>query len=134
MPGVHRWCNDPVMQELLAPNRGPRPVKVLRMLARAASVLSLALLVMFAFSGGNWPSPREWLMIAFFPVGVAVGMVLAWHREVLGGAVTLAGLAGFYVIALTADASRPLGPWFVVLASPGMALLACGLVSARAAR
>lgn len=119
------------MQELLAPNRGPRPVKVLRTLARAASVLSLALLVMFAFSGGNWPSPREWLMIAFFPVGVAVGMVLAWHREVLGGAVTLAGLAGFYVIAMVAEPARPLGPWFMVFASPGLALLVCGLLGAR---
>ena len=122
------------MQEFLAPNRGPRPVKVLRMLARAASVLSLALLVMFAFSGGNWPSPREWLMIAFFPVGVAAGMVLAWRHEVLGGAVTIASLVGFYAIAWSADASRPLGPWFVVFALPGLLLLACGLLTPRAPR
>jgi len=104
------------------------------MLARAASVLSLALLVMFAFSGGNWPSPREWLLIAFFPVGVAVGTVLAWHREVLGGAVTLVGLVGFYAIAAVADASRPLGPWFVAFALPGLLLLACGLLTPRAPR
>ena len=104
---------------------------MLRLLARAASLLSLGLLVLFAFSGGHWPTPFEWLMIAFFPVGVAVGMVLAWHRELLGGAVTLAGLAGFYAIAWSADASRPLGPWFVLLASPGLALLACGLLAKR---
>lgn len=115
----------------IAPNHGPLPVKVLRLLARAASLLSLGMLVLFAFSGGNWPTPFEWLMLAFFPVGVAVGMVLAWHREVLGGAMTFVGLAGFYAISWSADASRPLGPWFVVFASPGLALLACGLVTRR---
>jgi len=122
------------MGDLIAPNRGPLPVKLLRVLARAASLLSLGMLVLFAFSGGNWPTPFEWLLIAFFPVGVAVGMVLAWHREVLGGAVTLVGLVGFYAIAAVADASRPLGPWFVAFALPGLLLLACGLLTPRAPR
>ncbi len=122
------------MDGLIAPNHGPLPVKVLRLVARAASLLSLGMLVLFAFSGGNWPTPFEWLMIAFFPVGVAAGMVLAWHREVLGGAVTLVGLVGFYAIAAGADASRPLGPWFGVFALPGLLLLACGLLTPRAPR
>ena len=122
------------MDGLIAPNHGPLPVKVLRLVARATSLLSLGMLVLFAFSGGNWPTPFEWLMISFFPVGVAVGIVLAWHREVLGGAVTLVGLAGFYAIAAGADASRPLGPWFVVFALPGLLLLACGLLTPRAPR
>ena len=122
------------MDGLIAPNPGPLPVKLLRLVARAASLLSLGMLVLFAFSGGNWPTPFEWLMIAFFPVGVAVGMVLAWRREVVGGAVTIASLVGFYVIAWSADASRPLGPWFVVFASPGLALLGCGLLQRRYGR
>jgi hypothetical protein len=117
---------------LLAPNAGPAAIRVLRVLARVASLVSLWLLSLFAFSGGNWPTAGEWLLIAFFPVGVAVGTVLAWHREVLGGAIAAASLVAFHVILLAAEGKPSPGPWFVVFASPALALLACGLVTRRA--
>jgi hypothetical protein len=117
---------------VFAPDLGPWPVRLLRWAARAASVVSLGLLTMFATSGGEWPSAREWLLIAFFPVGVAVGTALAWRHEVLGGAVAAASLAAFYaLVRLLGDASP--GWWFVAFAAPGIALLTCGL-AARAAR
>ena len=117
---------------LLAPNVGPAAIRVLRVLARSASLVSLWLLSLFAFSGGNWPTAGEWLLIAFFPVGVAAGTVLAWHREVLGGAIAAASLVAFHVILLAAEGKPPPGLWFVVFASPALALLACGLVTRRA--
>jgi len=98
-------------------------------MARAASLASLGLLGLFAFSGGAWPTAAEWLLIALFPVGVAGGTILAWHREVLGGAITLGCLVGFH-LALAVMGDRPWpGPWFIVFALPGIALLACGLVT-----
>jgi hypothetical protein len=119
---------------ILAPNAGPLPVRVLRVVARAASLASLCLLVMFATSGGAWPRASEWLLIAFFPVGVAAGMVVAWHREVLGGAIAAASLLAFHLLLLgVGDRPWP-GPWFIAFALPGLALLACGLASARPAR
>lgn len=119
---------------ILAPNVGPAPVRVLRVVARAASLASLCLLAMFATSGGGWPKASEWILIAFFPVGVAAGMVVAWHREVLGGALAASSLLAFHLLIIGLG-NRPWpGPWFIVLALPGLALLACGLASARPAR
>lgn len=116
----------------LAPNDGPGAVRALRLLARAASLVSLGLLTMFAFSGGNWPTGAEWLLIAFFPVGVAVGTVLAWHRELLGGMVAAISLVAFHAILLL---FKPWpGPWFLAFASPALVLLACGLATRRSLR
>jgi hypothetical protein len=98
------------------------------MLARAASLASLGLLAMFATSGGEWPTPLEWLMIAFFPLGVATGTVLAWWREIAGGAIAVAGLVGFHAIVAMAGRPWP-GPWFAAFAAPAAALLACGLAT-----
>lgn len=117
------------LNSYLAPDAGPAPVRVLRWIARAASVASLALLAMFALSGGAAPSASEWLMLAFFPIGVAVGMLVAWRSEIIGGVIAAASLVAFYAI-ISLDAARPpAGPWFVVFASPAMALLACGITT-----
>ena len=117
----------------LAPDVGPVPVRIVRWFARAASLASLGLLAMFATSGGAAPSAFEWLLLALFPIGVAIGMIVAWWREILGGAITAASLGAFYAI-ISLDAARPpAGPWFAMFAAPGVVLLACGL-SARTAR
>jgi hypothetical protein len=114
---------------LLAPDEGPWVVRAARWIARASSLASLALLALFATSGGSAPSAFEWLLLAFFPIGTALGMILAWRFEILGGAVSATSLVLFYAV-LSLDGSRPpAGPWFVVFASPALALLACGLAT-----
>jgi hypothetical protein len=115
------------MRGRLAPNIGTPAVRTIRILARAASIVSLVLLVQFAFSGGNRPTLREWILIAFFPVGVAAGTIIAWRREVLGGSITAGSLLAFH--ALLGQVSA--GPWFLTFASPALALGACGLVARR---
>lgn len=118
----------------LAADVGPVPVRIVRWSARAASLASLGLLAMFATSGGAAPSAFEWLLLALFPVGVAIGMVVAWWREILGGGITAVSLGAFYAI-ISLDAARPpMGPWFVVFASPALALLACGVMTRVARR
>ncbi len=118
----------------IAPDVGPTPVRVLRWIARSASLASVGLLAMFAASGGAAPSAFEWLLLAFFPIGVALGMLFAWRSEVLGGVIAAASLGAFYAI-VSLDASRPpMGPWFVVFASPALALLACGVMTRVARR
>lgn len=117
------------LNSYLAPDAGPAPVRVLRWVARAASLASLGLLAMFALSGGDAPTASEWLMLAFFPIGVAIGMLVAWRSEILGGSIAAASLGAFYAI-VSLDASRPpMGPWFVVFASPALVLLVCGLMA-----
>lgn len=104
------------------------PLVVLRWLARVATLASLAMLALFATSGGGWPSAFEWLLLAFFPLGVAVGMIVAWWREVLGGCITLASLVAFYVLMLVRDGHVPMTPWFAIFALPGLVLLGVGLL------
>jgi hypothetical protein len=93
--------------------------------------VSLLLLAQFAFSGGDWPSPHEWLLIAFFPVGVAAGTIIAWHRELLGGSIAAGSLLAFHALLLMRNSTASPGPWFFVFASPALALGACGLVARR---
>jgi hypothetical protein len=119
---------------LIAADEGPRPIRILRWIARAASLASLGLLAMFATSGGTAPSTSEWLLLAFFPIGVAIGMLVAWRSEILGGTIAAASLGAFYAI-ISLDAARPpAGPWFVVFASPALVLLACGVMTRVARR
>jgi len=117
---------------MLADDRGTLSIRVLRWTARAASLVSLAFLAMFATSGGAAPSAMEWLLIAFFPIGVALGMIVAWHREILGGVIAASSLAAFHALLLL-DVSRPApGWWFLAFASPALALLVCGVTTRRA--
>jgi hypothetical protein len=119
------------MRRFVAPNIGPPVVRVVRLLARAASIVSLLLLAQFAFSGGEWPTLREWLLIAFFPVGVAAGTIIAWRREVLGGSIAAGSLLVIHALLLMRDSATSPGPWFLAFASPALALGACGLVAHR---
>ena len=119
------------MNIALTTNRPPLPLTIVRWAARLASLASIALLALFAFGPLEraWPTPGEWLLIAFFPIGVALGMAIAWWRELLGGAITLGSLTAFYAAALIASGSIPKGPYLVLIALPGLVLLVCGLVT-----
>src|SRR5438309_5166695 len=69
----------------------------LRWTARAASLLSLGMILLF-FVGFNPGSvrPGEWIGLAFFPAGVVIGMIVAWWKEGPGAGITLASLVAFY--------------------------------------
>ena len=73
---------------------------VLRWSARVLSLLSLGVVLLFAFGEGlNFLhfSTRDLVLFAFFPLGVGLGMALAWRWEGLGGGITVVSLAGFYL-------------------------------------
>jgi hypothetical protein len=103
---------------------------ILRWLARAFSILSVAILFVFAFGEGLhlWRfTPGELLLFVFFPLGFCVGMVVAWWREALGGGITVASLAAFYLLNRCLSGSFPRGFAFAALALPGLLFLVCGL-------
>ena len=108
----------------------------LRWAARTGSVLSLLFLLLIVsgelFGGGQAarPTSREWLGLAFFPIGVGLGLALAWFRERLGGAVAIASLIAFYVWNLIESGGRlPGGPFFILVAAPAFLFLAAALCS-----
>lgn len=105
----------------------------------AARALSCAvLLFIIAFLVGEWPGrgdvetalkPRDLVLALFLPLGLMVGLALGWRWEIIGGATALASMVGFYAAHLALSGGLPRGPWFAVLAVPGLLFLLAGLAS-----
>ncbi len=72
---------------------------------------------------------REWFALALFPTGVAVGLIVAWRREGLGGIVTVASLLGFYALYILTDGAPPSGWAWWMFAAPGVLFLLCWAAS-----
>ncbi len=107
--------------------------QILRWTARILSVASLSLLLAFIFGDdGIKPSrvtAQEWVGLAFFPFGVAIGMLIGWWNEKLGGIISVASLAAFYVIyGGLVRGSMAMGWFFVLFALPGFLFLLSGLL------
>ena len=102
------------------------PMAVIELLARVGSVVSITLLLLLFQAEAFHPSeiaPREWFGLAFFPIGVVVGMVIAWWKEGVGAVVTLASLLGFYLVYGYLLRYHIAGWAFVLFASPGFLFL-----------
>lgn len=105
-------------------------LSALRWSARVLSLLVLGVVLMFAFGEHlnlSRFTGRELALSCFFPFGVCLGMVLAWRWEGLGGAITVASLAGFYLVHRLTSSGFPRGFALVALASPGFLFLLCWL-------
>ena len=81
---------------------------VIRWIARVWSVTSIALFILFVVGEGDNPaSITEWIGFLFFPVGICVGLIIAWWKEGIGGGLTVASLLVFYVFQLATSGSFP---------------------------
>lgn len=101
-------------------------LRALRWSARIMSILSVGVVLLFAFGEGMNLSQftrHELLLFVFFPLGVCLGMILAWRWEGLGGGVTVASLAAFYLVQRLSSPGFPGGFAFVALAAPGFLFL-----------
>jgi len=104
-------------------------------LARGWAVLSIGLVLAFLVGEGFHPSrlqAREWLGLIFFPVGICVGMIVAWRHELVGGLITVGSLAVFYVIHSVTAGVFPRGWAFLVFAAPGFIFVLARLLQERA--
>jgi hypothetical protein len=96
------------------------------------SIGVVGIVLLFAFGEGVHLSrftERELAMFAFFPLGVCLGMIIAWRWEIIGGGLTVLSLAGFYFIDWLFSSSFPRGWWFLVIASPGVLFLLSGALA-----
>jgi len=110
-----------------------------RWVARVWSILSILAVLAFAVGGavggnGPRPTPQEWVGLALWPIGVGVGLVVAWFREELGGVLALGCLIAFYIWNLLRSGHLPRGPFFFLMAAPGLLFLIAGFLSRRSAR
>ena len=102
------------------------PLAIIELLARVGSIASITLLVMIFFGEGSRPgeiSREEWIGLTFFPLGVVIGMVVAWWKEGVGSVLTVGSLIGFYIVYGYVLENHIGGWWFFVFASPGFLFL-----------
>jgi hypothetical protein len=105
-------------------------VKVLRWSARTLSLFSIGIVLLFAIGevlNLSRFTPRELVLFMFFPLGVCLGLALAWWREALGGGITVLSLAAFYLLNWHWSSRFPRGYAFIVLALPGFLFLLSAL-------
>lgn len=107
-----------------------------RWVARAWSILGILFVLAFVVGesmGGSSPLPtlQDWVGLALWPIGVGVGLVVAWYREKLGGILAVGCLAVFYAWNLLRFGYLPQGPYFCLVAAPGLLFLILGLLSER---
>ena len=98
----------------------------LEWVARIGSVVSLTLLIALFIGEGLHPSQiarTEWVGLLFFPIGVMVGMIVAWWKEGLGASITVASLLAFYLIYGYLFSNHIGGWWFLTFAAPGFLFL-----------
>jgi hypothetical protein len=105
---------------------GGVPLAVIELLARVGSIASITLLLMLFAGEGFHPSQvtaRQWVGLAFFPIGVIIGMVTAWWKEGLGAAITLLSLLALYLVYGYFMRYHVAGWAFIAFASPGFLFL-----------
>ena len=108
---------------------GQRSVGWVRSLARIWSLASLGfVLLIFVGEGltsaaGVLPRPSEWIGLLLFPTTVCIGLAVAWRNGRVGGALALLGLAAFYLWNYLTKGRWPGGPYFALVAAPGLLFL-----------
>ncbi len=111
------------------------PTGLCRWIARIWSIASILIFLLLCVGEGiHYTGPMQWLGFLFYPVGVAVGMILAWQREGLGGAITVGCLVVFYIIHFATVGTLPKGWGWLTLAAPGFLFLLCGYRTRKASR
>ena len=110
-----------------------RLLTTLRWSARVWSIPSIAaLLLPYVMEGLYWlqgPSIREMIGHACFSA-VLLGLILAWRWEGWGGGLTVCGVLVFYVT-WWLHGKTPRGPYFLLVAAPGLLFLLTGLLARR---
>jgi len=110
-------------------------IPAIRRTAKIWSIASIGFILLMFVGEALHPSTAasftssELVGLLFFPVGVCLGMILAWRREVLGGGITVASLLAFYAWCLLERGRLPGGSYFALVAAPGILFLVHWLLS-----
>jgi len=91
-----------------------------RWIARTWGIASALLLLAFAFGGREHLrfTTAEAMAFLLFPIGVVIGFVIAWWRELTGGLVNV-GCFFLFCLLLLAWSGRWPGIYFILFAAPG---------------
>jgi hypothetical protein len=116
----------------IPPSRTPKWFTVLRGAVRLSSLAVIGVIAAFAFGEPGAPTSRDLILLAFFPVGLVIGLLIGltggWRREILGGCISVGSMLAFYGIMLARSGSVPRTPYFAILTLPAVGFLMCGLL------
>jgi hypothetical protein len=108
-------------------------IQIIRWTARIWSIASVGVLLGFVIGEGRNPTTgRERVGLLFFPLGISVGMILAWLKEGIGGIITTGSRLIFYGIHLATKWGFPKGLAWFAFAAPGFFFLLSSYLSRKA--
>ncbi len=108
--------------------RTPNSALILGWVARLWSIASVGLLCSFLFGQGM---PPLTLKSVLFPFGVMLGLVVAWRFQRVGGLVAALSVLLFYALEYLGHGRFPRGPWFFLMAAPGLVFILSGYMRAK---
>ncbi|NQV17180.1 MAG: hypothetical protein HQ534_01355 [Armatimonadetes bacterium] len=107
----------------------------IKWIARIWSILSLAFLLIFfgghIFSSGGKEvfTFKDVFQFVFFPIGLTIGLIIAWKREGLGGIIAIASIIGFHLQMLVTHGKPDFGIFFELLTAPGILFILYWILS-----
>jgi len=112
---------------------------IIKWLARIWGGLAAAFLIFMYIAHvlSSWsflPSGSDALPFIFFPIGVAVGLVIAMKWAGLGGSITFVSMIAWHLIMYTAHGEPDIEPMIDGLAAPSLLFLVAWLLSRRHSR
>lgn len=109
-------------------NTNNKTVTIFRWIVRIISIIIvLFLILMFVGSlfnpkQSNTPSTHELISFIFFPIGLCVGLLIAWKWELIGGIIAIVSMIIFSLII-----QSTLG--WIIFAIPGVLFIICWYLS-----
>ena len=104
----------------------PKLTHIVRWTARILSIVSIGLVLLFIVGEGfNYKliTPTEGILFVFFPIGICIGMIVAWWQDGIGGSITVGSLLMFYIAHFVIAGKFPHGWAFLVFTIPGFLFL-----------
>ena len=110
-------------------------VTIIRWVARIWSILSLAFLLLF-FGASIFSSIgaatfvfKDVLRFVFFPIGLTMGLIIAWKWEGLGGIIAIGSIIGFHLQMLVIHGKPDFVLFIELLAAPGILFILYWILS-----
>ncbi|MDP8202816.1 MAG: hypothetical protein P9M11_11850 [Candidatus Tenebribacter burtonii] len=107
---------------------------ILRWTARIWSYIVVTFIVLFVGaslfeSGVGSMSSGEAIAFAFFPIGLTIGLIIAWWKEGLGGIIATGSIIAFHLIMLIVNSKPDFVLFIELLAIPGPLFIIYWLLS-----
>ena len=116
----------------------PRNIAILRRVARIWGGLSAAFMLFFILGhlfgdeSSGTPNVAETIGLAFFPLGLMIGLIVAYWKEFTGGIIATGCIIGFHITMLIAGGNPDFNPFIDGLAVPGVLYLVAWYLARKA--